>query len=492
MKILSTIFNTIFILLLLGVAGLFLAPLLPIQNNIQIKIVESGSMEPAILTGSLVVVKPSSAYAVGDVITFESRSAEVPTTHRIVSIEGEGTERVFTTKGDANEEADTDTTSLSAVLGKIVIAVPYAGFVLDFARQPMGFLLLIVLPALMIIFGEIEKIWTEVRRKKNNTHQDKDDDAGGNDPLLTEDIKPAVFMIEIGHPIVIEPRVLVRHLPVITVSQKRNATGRFGEVIAAVLITFMSLGFTSLSLIGSTVSYFNDIESSSLNTFTAQLLDFNVLADDNTYNFVANELDDEDGAVIVEVTTQEGSTGVHYEVTTSIEAGSIPFCESILADTSVPALYNGPLVNLSATDVLFDQPWVLTLTLGEESGPFTPGELCEIDIIYTAWNAEGESGLGYFDEERVSLMFFAPVEVPLAPLMFSAPDESLETELEEEEIIEEPTVTEPEATLPPVEPEEIEELQTEPEEELETQEPAEEIEEEQPEVEQEDVEEEIV
>ena len=168
MKIISTIFSGLFILILLMVSSLFLVPLIPFENNIQIKIVESGSMEPSILTGSLVVIRPQISYGVGDVVTFESASADVPTTHRIVGVRESAGKPFFMTKGDANEEADTQEAALRSVIGKVIIAVPYAGFVLDFARQPLGFLFLIILPALVIIFGEIEKIWQQIKKSKQS------------------------------------------------------------------------------------------------------------------------------------------------------------------------------------------------------------------------------------------------------------------------------------------------------------------------------------
>ena len=76
------------------VIALFLiVAILPIPGNVELKIVQSGSMEPAILTGSIVVIKPSSAYEVGEVITFGSDTkTQVPTTHRDVSSETRGTE----------------------------------------------------------------------------------------------------------------------------------------------------------------------------------------------------------------------------------------------------------------------------------------------------------------------------------------------------------------------------------------------------------------
>lgn len=163
-------FYGIFVLLLLAVAGLFLATLLPIPGNVELKIVKSGSMEPAILTGSIVLVRPADTYAQGDVITFgEERGEQIPTTHRIVEVQQEGSQIFYMTKGDANEEADNVRIEESDVVGKVVFTVPYAGYVLDFARKPIGFTLMIGVPAAIIILDELGRIVKEVmtmRRRK--------------------------------------------------------------------------------------------------------------------------------------------------------------------------------------------------------------------------------------------------------------------------------------------------------------------------------------
>ena len=163
MKIFSKLFYIVFVLLLLSVAGLFLASLLPIPGNIKVKIVKSGSMEPAIHTGSIVVVKPQSSYAVGDVITFgEDTKVRIPTTHRIVSVRDDAGTVSYSAKGDANEEADPIVVSKGSVIGKVTFAIPYAGYVLDFARQPLGFTFLIGIPASIIILDETLRIVNEI------------------------------------------------------------------------------------------------------------------------------------------------------------------------------------------------------------------------------------------------------------------------------------------------------------------------------------------
>lgn len=194
MKILSKITYGIFITLLIAVAGLLLVSLLPLTGNVEIKIVKSGSMAPAIETGSLVVVMPAHEYKVGDVITFgKDTKTSIPTTHRIVSIRSEAEQTYYSTKGDANEEKDPSETAARDVIGKVLFHVPYAGFVLDFARQPTGFAFLIGIPAGIIILDEAFNIYKEIsamRRRRRG--------KGGKSGVLVQievPKKPQVFPV---------------------------------------------------------------------------------------------------------------------------------------------------------------------------------------------------------------------------------------------------------------------------------------------------------
>jgi len=172
MKILGKILYGIVALMLISIAGLFAVSFVP-AFGVEIKIVKSGSMEPAISTGSLVVVHPASTYGVGDVITFgKDTKTQIPTTHRIVAVREEGGDVFYNTKGDANEEADPEEVAASGVIGKVLFHIPGAGYVLDFARTPLGFALLIGLPAAILILDELFSIVQEVRtmrRRKRTT-----------------------------------------------------------------------------------------------------------------------------------------------------------------------------------------------------------------------------------------------------------------------------------------------------------------------------------
>ena len=90
--------------------------------------VTSGSMEPAIPTGSMVFSKETfDKLKEGDVITFMI-SDEQTVTHRIKSIDTD--KEKFTTKGDANDVEDSKQVSYENVIGKVVLHVPYLGYMM--------------------------------------------------------------------------------------------------------------------------------------------------------------------------------------------------------------------------------------------------------------------------------------------------------------------------------------------------------------------------
>ena len=127
----------------------------------------SGSMEPEIKTGSIIVVKPTGQYRIGDIITFNSAESDIPSiTHRIVEMKVIGGAPVYITKGDANNAPDTREIKEIDIVGKVLVDIPYIGFVVDFARKPLGFALIIGIPAIAIIGDEVYKIIKEVKKGK--------------------------------------------------------------------------------------------------------------------------------------------------------------------------------------------------------------------------------------------------------------------------------------------------------------------------------------
>ena len=173
---------------LVGIAALALiVSALPIPGNYQFLVVRSGSMEPAIKQGAVVMVKPSDAYKIGDVITFKSTfrtpaGQVIPVSHRVVEIRVAEGEAFYTTKGDANNAADTREIRHRDVIGKVRFSIPYIGYGIETARTTYGFLALIIIPAAIIVFDQGKKAWREWRRMRRER-------AGGGAPSPTGEPK---------------------------------------------------------------------------------------------------------------------------------------------------------------------------------------------------------------------------------------------------------------------------------------------------------------
>ncbi len=140
-------------------AVILAATFVPLPGRVAFRIVQSGSMEPTIHVGSVVVVAPAASYEVGDIITFANKGPHaLPTTHRVASMDHDNGSVHYHTKGDANEEADPTAVVHSAVVGKVAFSIPRIGYVLDFARSRTGFLALIAIPAGLVMLDEILNI----------------------------------------------------------------------------------------------------------------------------------------------------------------------------------------------------------------------------------------------------------------------------------------------------------------------------------------------
>jgi len=166
MKILNIIYY-IFIAFVGAVAILLVLSIFPITGNYKLMVVQSGSMEPVIKTGSLVIVKPAKEYKINDVVTFmQADTARKSVTHRIVGTEIQNGEQVFVTKGDTNDSSDSGRIRQSQIIGRLLFSVPYAGYVVDFAKKPYGFLTLVIIPAVVIVFDQLKNVFVELRKMR--------------------------------------------------------------------------------------------------------------------------------------------------------------------------------------------------------------------------------------------------------------------------------------------------------------------------------------
>ena len=145
------------IVLLITIAAFtFLVP----RFGWRVDAVFTGSMEPALKVGGVVITRPVEAeeISVGDIITFYSPQTGKPTSHRVMAIQS-GSSRYFQTKGDVNEDVDTVAVPMENVVGKVCFHVPYLGYATQFVKTRLGLILTLFLPGLIVILLEIRSIW---------------------------------------------------------------------------------------------------------------------------------------------------------------------------------------------------------------------------------------------------------------------------------------------------------------------------------------------
>jgi signal peptidase I len=141
---------------------LLLAAALPLAIGDRSFSVRSGSMTPTIETGDVVVaeqISPLSA-RVGQIVTFrDPEGGDRLYSHRVQSIEAVGDQVRFVTRGDANTAVERWSVPVDGTIGRIVYRIPHLGFAVAWLATPPGRLALVALPALMLCWMALSRIW---------------------------------------------------------------------------------------------------------------------------------------------------------------------------------------------------------------------------------------------------------------------------------------------------------------------------------------------
>lgn len=113
--------------------------------NYSIFRIETGSMEPNIKIGDLIIVKLTKNINEGDVIVYEDENKAV-ICHRLIKKDKEK----LITKGDNNNSED-DPIYIEDVIGKVIKRIPKIGFVQKNLKNSKIFSLIIILIAISAI-----------------------------------------------------------------------------------------------------------------------------------------------------------------------------------------------------------------------------------------------------------------------------------------------------------------------------------------------------
>lgn len=144
------------------VLGLFVAVALaivalPLVSKGEWRTVQTGSMEPHISAGDVVLLAASQEPPdVGDVVAFaDPLQPDRDVLHRVVALDEQGG---LVTRGDANDVDDPWAVAPSEIIGTEALIIPRLGFLVSTVGSDIGILVFLVVPALVIMFNE-SKVW---------------------------------------------------------------------------------------------------------------------------------------------------------------------------------------------------------------------------------------------------------------------------------------------------------------------------------------------
>jgi signal peptidase I len=127
------------VIVLLANFGNYFSVVFPVQGI---------SMQPTIVEGDLAIVQPVniSTVHIGDIVVY--RDGPIDVIHRVVKIEGTGSNIVLTVKGDNNPFPDSAAVTSSVLVGRVEVIVLYLG---NFVTQPFNYILAVLLISLLAV-----------------------------------------------------------------------------------------------------------------------------------------------------------------------------------------------------------------------------------------------------------------------------------------------------------------------------------------------------
>lgn len=147
----------------------------PMPFGIGASVVLSGSMEPTLSVGDLLIIREQDSYEAGNVVVYQSGTT--PVVHRVVSISGE----TVITRGDANNANDTPFPT-AAIKGEVVAAIPLVGYLIWALKSPLGIIATLSAAVLLVELSfhsgkaekeaEKEKIKAEIRELMKELKED--------------------------------------------------------------------------------------------------------------------------------------------------------------------------------------------------------------------------------------------------------------------------------------------------------------------------------
>lgn len=131
-------------------------------------VVLSGSMKPSIGAGSVVltVTEPPNLYMPGMIVAFRPPPNPRETViHRITTIQpNRNAVLEVSTKGDANTNGDPWVLTLGAISGRVIVHIPWLGYVLHLIATPLGLFLVALISFFGLVAGELQFLSSAIQQ----------------------------------------------------------------------------------------------------------------------------------------------------------------------------------------------------------------------------------------------------------------------------------------------------------------------------------------
>lgn len=141
--------------------------------------IQSGSMEPTIMKGDLIVVKQvedNSKLEKDDIISFFAleEKTKIIKTHRIIEVKHNGAMTSYVTKGDNNPVEDEIEVAPGDIIGKYTdFKINKLGSIYDFLNSKYGFLICIIIPLFIFFVYQIYKFIILIIEMKNDGKKER-------------------------------------------------------------------------------------------------------------------------------------------------------------------------------------------------------------------------------------------------------------------------------------------------------------------------------
>lgn len=167
--------NVLVVVSIILVLFMLVAP----RCGVNIQPVLTGSMEPALKVGSVIITRLVDADEVkkGDVISFKLDDHRI--THRVIDITETDGRVQFQTKGDANEDPDPNAViPRGDKVPRVIMHLPYLGFLAGLMKNKIYFLILVGIPALLLVTLYALDIWRELKNQQTEPGYENSREGG--------------------------------------------------------------------------------------------------------------------------------------------------------------------------------------------------------------------------------------------------------------------------------------------------------------------------